>query len=160
MVIDRQNSVALSLPAIRAYVGKLRAALRLGGRHFNLCFVNDREMKRLNAAFRKKRRPTDVLSFPWKEEEVNAANGPRPAELRNFLGDVVISIETAWRNARAEGHTLRNEIRWLMLHGLLHLLGYDHETDAGEMTTLEHRLRDELGIANGLRVKRKSKDKK
>jgi rRNA maturation RNase YbeY len=67
-------------------------------------------------------------------------------EFKNFLGDIVISVETAKRNAREEGHSILNEIRWLILHGLLHLLGYDHERDRGEMTRLELGLRRRLGI--------------
>jgi rRNA maturation RNase YbeY len=65
-------------------------------------------------------------------------------EFRNFLGDIVISVETARRNARAEGHSLKTEIQWLVLHGLLHLLGHDHDADHGEMTALELSLRDRL----------------
>jgi rRNA maturation RNase YbeY len=67
-------------------------------------------------------------------------------EFKNFLGDIVISVDTAKRNARKEGHSTLNEIRWLILHGVLHLLGYDHERDHGEMTRLEHALRRRLSI--------------
>ena len=67
-------------------------------------------------------------------------------EFKNFLGDIVISVDTAMTNARQEGHSTLNEIRWLILHGVLHLLGYDHEHDHGEMTRLEHALRSRLGI--------------
>ena len=68
-------------------------------------------------------------------------------EFKNFLGDIVISVDTAKRNARKEGHSTLNEIRWLILHGLLHLLGYNHEYDQGEMTRLELALRSRLGIS-------------
>jgi probable rRNA maturation factor len=68
-------------------------------------------------------------------------------EFKNFLGDIVISVDTAKRNARQEGHSTLNEVRWLILHGLLHLLGYNHESDQGEMTKLELALRRRLGIA-------------
>jgi probable rRNA maturation factor len=67
-------------------------------------------------------------------------------EFKDFLGDIVISVDTAKRNARKEGHSTLNEIRWLILHGLLHLLGYDHESDQGEMVKLELALRGRLGI--------------
>jgi len=66
-------------------------------------------------------------------------------EFARFLGDVVISAPSARRNARTEGHATLNEIRWLILHGVLHLLGYDHDTDGGEMTALELALREKLG---------------
>lgn len=144
MVLNHQKRVALNLPATRSYVRKLRQTLRLGRRDFNICFVDNQEIKRLNTAFRGKARPTDVLSFSWK------ATGPSPVrrngngELKHFLGDVVISAETARRNGRLEGHSTAHEIRWLILHGLLHLLGYDHATDHGEMTALEYSLREQL----------------
>jgi probable rRNA maturation factor len=67
-------------------------------------------------------------------------------EFQNFLGDIVISVDTAKGNARKEGHSTLNEIRWLILHGLLHLLGYNHESDQGEMAKLEIALRRRLGI--------------
>jgi probable rRNA maturation factor len=68
-------------------------------------------------------------------------------EFKNFLGDIVISVDTAKRNARQEGHSTLNEMRWLILHGVLHLLGYNHERDHGEMTRLELALRSRLGIS-------------
>jgi probable rRNA maturation factor len=67
--------------------------------------------------------------------------------ITNFLGDVVISVDTARRNAAEEGHAARNEFCWLILHGVLHLLGYDHEQDYGEMTRLEWELREALAVA-------------
>jgi rRNA maturation RNase YbeY len=128
-------------------------------------------MAGLNAAYRGRAQATDVLSFAWHAEAKNAGrsaqevspmpmtghpvtrkkadalkNGSRRPELANFLGDIVISAETARRNARAEGHSTVREIRWLILHGALHLLGHDHEGDHGEMTALEHSLRAKLRI--------------
>lgn len=138
---------------------RLRRALKLGRREFNVCFVDDRDIKRFNAQYRGQARPTDVLSFAWTGAEGHSGLPPTPAgrtgkakpgrarEFDHFLGDVVISVDTARRNARREGHSTAHEIRWLILHGLLHLLGYDHTTDQGEMTALEHELRARLGIA-------------
>jgi len=80
-----------------------------------------------------------------------------PGGITNFLGDVVISVETARRNARAEKHSTLNEIRWLVLHGVLHLLGYDHEHDIGEMIALELALREQLGVAGGAQGNRQIK---
>jgi len=125
----------------------LRRRLELDGRDLNVCLVSDHEIARLNARYRGKARPTDVLSFRWGEPDSasSPARHPRaPAEFNGFLGDVVISAETARRNARAAGHSTAKEIRWLILHGALHLLGYDHATDQGEMTELELSLRDKL----------------
>lgn len=147
MVVNRQKQLGVNLVQVRAFVERLRSALRLGRRDFNVCFVDDRAMERLNRAYRGKFGPTDVLSFPWDGAEALSGGGARNGELRNFLGDVVISVEMARRNARREGHSTLNEVRWLILHGLLHLLGYDHETDKGEMTRLEISWRVRLGIA-------------
>jgi probable rRNA maturation factor len=105
-----------------------------------VAFVRDRAMRRLNRAYRGIDKPTDVLSFAYHEgEEVGAdENGLRR------LGDVIISVETAGRYARQLGLTFDREIGHLIIHGALHLAGYDHETDNGEMDRLERRLRKEL----------------
>ena len=111
----------------------LRAAARDLGVTGELAVVlaGDRTLRALNARYRGKDKPTDVLSFP----------GPGGHE---GLGDVVISLETAARNARALGRTLPQEVDVLALHGFLHVLGYDHETDDGTMDRLERRLRRKL----------------
>ena len=153
MVLNRQKRVTVDMPGTRAFVSRLRKALKLGRRDFNVCFVDDRAMARLNARYRGKARPTDVLSFAW--EVGLAGNGTRGDEFARWLGDVVISGETARRNARAEGNSTANEIRWLILHGVLHLLGYDHETDHGEMTILEHSWRERLRIAGRRGIRRR-----
>jgi probable rRNA maturation factor len=125
--------------------------------------VDDKAIRHLNLAYRGKDKATDVLSFPWNEAAGAFPRAP-PAPIRrgghgglaNFLGEVVISVETARRNANGEGHSTLNEIRWLILHGVLHLLGYDHERDSGEMIGLELALREQLGVAG---VEKKSKSK-
>jgi rRNA maturation RNase YbeY len=111
---------------------------------FTVCFVDDREIQRLNTTYRHKSQPTDVLSFPWQGSKQDS--GPVEAEFRKYLGDVVISAETARRHAREDGQVTQNEIRRLILHGLLHLLGYDHEADHGEMNSLESLMRAQLGV--------------
>lgn len=120
--------------------------MKVGRQNYNICFVDDGQIRELNAAFRGIARATDVLSFPWRAKGERGRRAPGADEFKNFLGDLVISTESARRNARAEGHSTRNEVRWLILHGLLHLLGYDHETDGGEMTELEHSMRERLGL--------------
>jgi probable rRNA maturation factor len=142
MIVNRQSEEPVDLDDARRFARSLRSALRLGRREFNVCFVGDKEIGRLNKTFRNKPQATDVLSFPWQAG--GAALRPAEREFKQFLGDVIISARTARRNARAEGHSMRTEIRWLMLHGVLHLLGYDHETDSGEMAALELALRDRL----------------
>ncbi len=101
-----------------------------------VALVSDARIRALNRTFRKKDQPTDVLSFPADE----------PGQ----LGDVVIAIGVARRQAAAAGHALATELRVLALHGLLHLLGYDHEQDDGRMGRLERRLRREGGLREGL----------
>jgi len=99
-----------------------------------------RRIRRLNRTWRGIDTPTDVLSFPAGED-------PGPGR---HLGDLVISRETAARQARHEGHSLATELRVLALHGLLHLLGYDHERDSGRMARIERRLRRQGGLPSGL----------
>jgi probable rRNA maturation factor len=115
---------------VRRVLGGAAEVLRVEG-ELSLVFGGDRLLRRLNREFRGKDRPTDVLSFPGGGGEEG-------------LGDVVISVETAGRNARARGRTLLQELDVLALHGLLHLLGHDHETDDGKMERLERRLRRRL----------------
>ena len=146
MILNRQKSVAVDLASARAFARRLHRALRLGKREFNVGIVDDREIRRLNFTFRGKPGATDVLSFPWSEGDVSGARSARGREFKNFLGDVVISAPTARRNARAAGHSTRIEIDRLILHGVLHLLGYDHEVDQGEMASLELSLCQRMGI--------------
>lgn len=101
-----------------------------------VALVSDRRMRALNRQFRGKDYVTDVLSFP--------------ADARGFLGDVVIAAGVAKRQAKDAKHSLRTEIRILALHGLLHLLGYDHESDDGKMARAEVRLRRKAGLPTGL----------
>ncbi|HEX4954619.1 MAG TPA: rRNA maturation RNase YbeY [Thermoanaerobaculia bacterium] len=115
---------------LRPWVDRLAAALAPGEGTFVVRFVSDREMRQLNRLYREKDQPTDVLSFP----------GEASPEGRH-LGDVVISVPTARRQAREAGHGIGRELQILILHGLLHCLGYDHETDDGTMERLEAELR-------------------
>lgn len=130
LVLDRQRRRRVDATRLRRVLKGAAAALRTRG---ELCLVlaGDRTLRSLNARYRGKDTPTDVLSFPGggTEEE---------------LGDVVISVETAERNARTVPRTLAQELDVLALHGLLHVLGYDHETDDGTMDRLERRLRRRL----------------
>jgi probable rRNA maturation factor len=103
-----------------------------------VAFVSDDRMKQLNELFRNKESTTDVLSFPYEPDCFDPD--------KNNLGDIVISAEQAKLQAEENGLTLDNEIKQLILHGLLHLCGYDHEIDQGEMNARELELRDKLGI--------------
>jgi probable rRNA maturation factor len=102
----------------------------------SVLLCGDRRMRSLNRTWRGEDCATDVLSFPSFEESLGRAAAPRGA----FLGDLVIDVPYAARQARARGHSVSREIRILLAHGLLHLLGYDHETDDGTMFRLQGRL--------------------
>src|SRR5262245_24381965 len=128
--IDRDRAAALSR-AVLDRIGRTEAVL-------TVTFIRDRAMRRLNRDYRGIDGPTDVLSFAYHEEEAPAC------DKTSHIGDVVISVETAGRYARELGLSFDREIEFLVIHGALHLAGYDHETDNGEMNRLERKLRKEL----------------
>ena len=138
MRVDVQARVSGAPPAARVQ-SVLRRAARASGspaREVSVLFCADGRMRGLNRRYRGKDKSTDVLAFP-----ANAA------EAAGFLGDIVISVPYAGREARRRGETRAREIDRLLLHGFLHLMGYDHETDDGEMDALEGRLRRRLRVA-------------
>ena len=139
-VVNRQRKVGIDGARWRAFAAEaLRAAGVAEGTGMTVGFVSDRAMRELNRLWRGKRGTTDVLSFRAEQDEFEKAEGLR-------LGDVVISVEQAARQAREHGMEFEEEVAQLILHGTLHLCGYDHETDDGEMNRLELRLRRRLGI--------------
>ena len=113
------------------------------GRRFDLLITGDAELRRLNRDFRGKDYPTDVLSFPAVGQALPPAN---PA----FLGDIAISLGRARAQSREFGHSIEQEVQILMLHGVLHLCGHDHDTDSGAMARAEKRWRAKLGLPIGL----------
>jgi len=108
-----------------------------GGRRFCCLLTDDETLQRLNREFRKKDMPTDVLSFPAASPD-------------GGMGDIAVSVDRAREQAASHGHDLAAEVRILLLHGVLHLLGYDHETDHGTMRRLETKWRKQLGLPGGL----------
>jgi probable rRNA maturation factor len=144
MILNRQSRIPLQDAVLARFLSSVRRELKLGRREVNVCFVDDREIARMNRKFRGKPKPTDVLSFP--------ANGTGASDFPHengakVLGDIAISPQAACRNAKVFGRTLEEEIRILILHGVLHLVGYDHEVDDGEMERIEMRLRKKLKLA-------------
>jgi probable rRNA maturation factor len=114
-----------------------------------VCFVSDPAIARMNRKFRDKQGPTDVLSFPAHRSRAHGARSllrTRPTRSDHYVGDIVISPETARRYARRRSHGLTSELRVLILHGMIHLAGFDHENDSGEMMQLERHLRRRLGL--------------
>ena len=130
LLLDRQRRRRVDRARLRRVLTAAARALRVEG-EVSLVLTGDRSLRALNARYRGKDKPTDVLSFPADGGEAG-------------LGDIVISVETAERNARSLGRTLPRELDVLALHGFLHVLGYDHETDDGTMDRLEARLRRRL----------------
>jgi probable rRNA maturation factor len=138
MIVNRQRRVRVLVKPLKDFFERVRLELRFPHEAVTVQLISDAAMARLNQTFRNKRGPTDVLSFP--------ANGARPKRSAHYLGDIAISPETARRNARQFSRTFPVEMRILILHGMLHLAGFDHETDHGEMDRLERRLRRRLGV--------------
>lgn len=130
----------LRVTALRQFVEQAQAAVKLRG-DVSVLLTGDRQIRRWNKDFRGKNKATDVLSFPAMPVE------GMPSAL---AGDLAISVETADEQAKEQGHALAEELKVLMLHGLLHLAGYDHETDDGTMARVERRLRVKLGLKAGL----------
>src|ERR1700675_2180823 len=146
---NHQRIVRVNLPALERFLQQVKTEIGLGKDCVAIRLIGNPEMARLNETYRKKNGVTDVLSFPV------AADSAKPGTLRQqvqkarggFLGDIAIAPKDAPRNAKSLGPQLPEELKVLILHGVLHLLGYDHETDRGEMERIEMRLRRKLGIA-------------
>jgi probable rRNA maturation factor len=130
-----QKSKETSARALSLFATRAQHALGLPG-EVNIYVTSSREMQDLNRRYRRKNKPTDVLSFPSRAPGV--------------AGDIAISLEIAATNAADIGHSLATEVKVLILHGLLHLAGYDHETDSGEMLARETAMRQELKLPVGL----------
>jgi probable rRNA maturation factor len=134
LITYRRPPATLDRSVLEAFADILRTRVARG-REFHCRITNDAELQSLNRAFRKKNYATDVLSFP---------NGDR------YLGDIAISVQRARAQAREQRHPVEDEIRILMLHGVLHLKGMDHDGDSGEMARTELRWRRKLGLPAGL----------
>jgi len=147
MIVNKQKKVRLAKRPLGAFLRKAQRELQIGGSEITVAFVSDAEIARWNQVYRKKKGPTDVLSFPAVSGAGHRRAGARGRKASEILGDIAIAPETAQRYARKNGRSLAREIRVLMLHGVLHLMGYDHESDNGQMNRIEQRLRRRLGIA-------------
>ena len=140
LIIAERKSKRLSPDALSTFLRRAQKAVGLKG-DVNVLLTANEHMRRLNRQFRKKNKATDVLSFPADL----ASTSPE-----KYAGDLAISMEIARQSAQRLGHSLEDEIKILMLHGVLHLAGYDHECDSGEMGRTEDRLRRKLGLPTAL----------
>lgn len=132
----RDGHPVIHLRMLEHFAARARSAAGLRG-DVNILITSSRTLRTLNRRFRKIDKATDVLSFP-------------PALAGGYAGDIAISGEIAARQSQALGHSLVQELKVLILHGMLHLAGYDHETDDGEMARKEERLRRQLGLSTSL----------
>ncbi len=170
MIFNRQSGVRIPASELEHFLGRVRRTLRLPIGAVTVCFVTNAQMTRWNEAFRKKRGPTDVLSFPTDGTKVfdkkrlarRTPVSPNSINIRktvssstpsapfafstSYLGDIAIAPAVARANARRFGRTFSDELKILILHGVIHLMGYDHETDHGEMDRFEQSVRRSLGL--------------
>ena len=148
MILNRQRAVRLARPPLESFLRQVKNELGLEEAGLTVCLVSDAEIARMNETFRKKKGPTDVLSFPMvaRRRAVRLGRSSRTVKAGEYLGDIAISPATARRYAKRNGRKLSSELQVLILHGVLHLLGYDHETDRGEMERMERKLRKRLGL--------------
>jgi probable rRNA maturation factor len=138
-IVNLQRKIRIDSADLRSFAEDLISLVaEANARQFSVAFIPDSRMKQLNEMFRGKDSTTDVLSFPHQPDEFD------PDKIN--LGDIVISAEQAAKQAAENGLSLETELKQLMLHGLLHLTGMDHDTDNGEMNARELELRERLGI--------------
>ena len=138
-ILNLQRKIKLDLDPFKSFSTSLISEVpEAHAGNFSIAFISDKRMRQLNEVFRGKDATTDVLSFPYEAD-------PFDPDQKN-LGDIVISIEQAQKQAGENDLSLELELKQLILHGLLHLCGMDHETDNGEMNTRELDLRTRLGI--------------
>ena len=159
MISNRQRAVRVQINRLNQFFVRAMKEVRLPVDAASICLVSDSQIAKWNGTYRGKNKPTDVLSFRANDEpSPEAKGGPKARRvsstssasftpLTSYLGDIAIAPAVARRNARLYGRTFDREMRILILHGILHLMGYDHETDTGQMERREQRLRRTLGIA-------------
>jgi probable rRNA maturation factor len=154
MILNQQHEVRVARRALESFLRRVKRELGLKESDVTVCLVSDKAMARLNRNFRRKKGPTDVLSFPTTSPTTSGRRAVQPrrvsratsSEQRGYLGDIAISPVTALRYAKKHDCPLASELRVLILHGVLHLLGFDHETDHGEMDKIEQKLRKRFGL--------------
>jgi len=159
MIVNRQSRISVPLRELDKFLARARHRLSLPKDSFAVCLVTDAEISRWNRAYRGKSGPTDVLSFATNVPKTKGRHGrngrARKADLPNaaaanhsaqYIGDIAIAPAVAKRNASRFGRTFDDEMRILILHGILHLMGYDHEADDGQMERRENKLRRELRL--------------
>ena len=138
-IINRQRRRKINAKKWHDFTARALELISKNEPAVTIVFVGDPAIRNLNRQFRNRNYATDVLSFPARAEMFETGD-------QSNLGEVIVSVERAAVQAKENGLTLANELQQLILHGLLHLAGYDHETDTGQMNRLELKLRKRLGI--------------
>jgi len=163
MILNRQRQIRVSVRELELFLAHPLRLVSVPDGAIGVCLVTNAQIAKWNRAYRGKNSPTDVLSFPAADSAKHAkrnpksrvkrgANSIRGADAssdpsRSYLGDIAIAPAVARKNARRFGRTFGHEMRILVMHGILHLMGYDHETDTGQMDRRETRLRRVLDLA-------------
>jgi probable rRNA maturation factor len=153
-VVNRQRLARIDRKALAKLARATLDSIGRAGASLTVAFVRDRAVRVLNRDYRQRDRATDVLSFPSADEQAGRVLGEEfsgespsavsPFEDSGYIGDIVISTDTALRQAKEANHSFEREVSELVIHGTLHLCGYDHETDHGKMNRLELKLRRKL----------------
>jgi len=151
MIFNRQRRTRVSVAEFQKFIARARRALHLPTGSFAVSLVTNAQIARWNRCYRGKNGPTDVLSFPAESaRKPRRRKRPRPGlnglADGGYLGDIAIAPAVARINARRFGRTFEQEMQILALHGMLHLMGYDHETDRGQMEHREQKMRRALGL--------------
>jgi probable rRNA maturation factor len=139
VILNRQRKYPIPVERLEKFALRLCQRLRIPDSEFTVLLTGDRSIRLFNRNFRKRDKATDVLSFPAARRQRTGGHFEN-----HYIGDMIISVETAQQQAIERIHSLETEIRILMIHGLLHLLGHDHETDQGQMRRKELKLQREL----------------
>ena len=139
-IVNNQRKIKFDKKDFQKFAEKAASEIEeTENKSFTIAFVSDKKMRELNFQYREKDKTTDVLSFPFEADEFDFSD-------EETLGDIIISAEQAKKQAEENNLTFEGEIKQLILHGILHLCGYDHETDNGEMNARELNLREILSI--------------
>jgi probable rRNA maturation factor len=157
MILNRQRQVPISMDDLEKFSAKVRKLLKIPADAVTICLVSSADIAKWNRAYRGKNKPTDVLSFTTDESSLKQRIGKLPRQRTSaksgvgasqpYWGDIAIAPAIARQNAQRFGRQFNDEMRILILHGILHLMGYDHETDKGQMERREMLLRRQLGLA-------------
>jgi probable rRNA maturation factor len=159
VILNRQRRVRVPISSLERFLELACKRLRVPAHAIAVCLVTDSEMARWNFAYRGKNGPTDVLSFSTDgpalnqrkrkthSRRTNGSSSRSAFSVSSHLGDIAIAPAVARSNAQKFGRSFDDEMRILILHGMLHLMGYDHESDEGQMDRRERQLRRELGLA-------------